>query len=307
MPLLKTEAAKLSRSSLLRGIIEQVIVESDVLKYLDFVDIVGKDLKYVRENTLGTVNFYAVNDTWAEDAPTGDEVTATLAILGGDADVDQFLQKVYADTNNLRALVIAQKAKAMAHKFNLAFFDGDSVANPTEFDGLKVTCGTVQNALSGYSSTNRAASNGANGAVLTLDTMDEFIDAIKPGKPDVLFMSKRTRRKLSSLRRASGAVLETHTNQFGERVTTYDGIPIGVDENISDNETQGASNTCSSIYGVKFGFRTGVQGIQNGGIVAEPIGRLETKDAWRTRVKWYTGVAYFNTYAYARLAGVKVA
>jgi len=43
-------------------------------------------------------------------------------------------------------------------------------------------------------------------------------------------MSKRTRRKLNSLRRASGAVLESDVNQFGQRVLFYDGLPIVVDD-----------------------------------------------------------------------------
>jgi len=29
--------------------------------------------------------------------------------------------------------------------------------------------------------------------------MDQMIDLVKPGKPDALFLSKRTRRKLSGL------------------------------------------------------------------------------------------------------------
>lgn len=45
---------------------------------------------------------------------------------------------------------------------------------------------------------------GANGGALTLDLMDQMIDLVKPGRPDLLLMSKRTRRKLSSLRTQLG-------------------------------------------------------------------------------------------------------
>ena len=38
-----------------------------------------------------------------------------------------------------------------------------------------------------------------NGAALTLDKIDEVIDLVKPGKPDVLIMSKKMRRKMKSL------------------------------------------------------------------------------------------------------------
>src|SRR5438105_2602020 len=33
--------------------------------------------------------------------------------------------------------------------------------------------------------------------------MDAFIDLVKPGKPDVIFLSKRSRRKLKQLRRSA--------------------------------------------------------------------------------------------------------
>ncbi len=76
-------------------------------------------------------------DTWGESAMTVAEKTANLRILGGDADVDEFLQQTYANVNNLRALVIQSKAKAMANTFSSTFFNGDAGVNPLEFDGLK--------------------------------------------------------------------------------------------------------------------------------------------------------------------------
>ncbi|MEO8288604.1 MAG: major capsid protein [Chloroflexota bacterium] len=294
MPLTLTDAAHLSQDMLVRGVVETIIEESAVLRYLPFVQIVGNSLRYNQEATLGDVAFYSVGDTWDESAMTVTEKTAQLAILGGDADVDAFLQQTYSDPNDLRALVVAAKAKAMAHTFSDAFFNGDATANPDEFDGLKL-----------LSAGARTISKGVNGATLTLDHVDELVDMIKPGAPSVLFMSKRTRRKLSSLRRASGSVLETSTDAFGRRVMSYDGIPVEVDDHISDVETKGTSEDCSSIYAVQFGFQTGLCGLDNGGIQVQPLGALETKDAWRTRIKWYCGLALFRNIALARLEGVR--
>jgi len=295
MPLLLADAARLSQDMLLRGVVETVIQESAVLRYLPFVQIVGNSLRYNREVTLGDVQFYAVGDTWDESALTTVEKTAALAILGGDADVDAFLQQTYSNPNDLRALVISAKAKSLAHKFNQTFFQGDSAVNPEEFDGLKKLAVGA-----------RTVNQDPNGAVLALDHLDELIDMIKPGAPHTLFMSRRTRRKLSSLRRASGSVLETSADAFGRRVISYDGIPVEVDDSIPDNETLGTSSDCSSIYAVQFGFQTGVCGLDNGGIQAQPLGALETKDAWRTRIKWYCGLALFRETALARLEGVRV-
>lgn len=295
MPLTLTDAAQLSQDMLVRGVVETIVEESAVLRYLPFIQIVGNSLRYNQEVSLGSVDFYGVGDTWTESAMTTDEKTAQLAILGGDADVDAFLQQTYSNPNDLRALVIAAKAKVLAHAFSDTFFNGDSVADPLQFDGLKT-----------LSAGARTMSKGVDGAVLALDHLDELIDMIKPGMPHVLFTSKRTRRKLSSLRRAAGSVLETSTDAFGRRVLTYDGIPVVVDDHLSDTETKGASTDCSSIYAVQFGFQTGLCGLDNAGIQVQPLGALETKDAWRTRIKWYCGLALFRDIALARLEGVRV-
>ena len=294
MPLTLQDAVRLSQDMLVRGVVETVVEESAVLRYLPFVSVVGNSLRYNQENALGDVDFYAVGATWAESAMTTTEKTARLAILGGDADVDAFLQQTYSDPNDLRALVVSAKAKALAHTFSNSFFNGDTTSNANAFDGLKK-----------LSAGSRTMSKGANGAALELDHLDELIDMVKPGLPAVLFMSKRTRRKLSSLRRASGSVLETSTDAFGRRVLTYDGIPVEVDDHISDAEVKGTSSDCSSIYAVQFGFQTGLCGLDNGGIQVQPLGALETKDAWRTRIKWYCGLALFRDVALARFEGIK--
>ena len=294
MPLTLAEATKLSQDMLLKGVVETIIEESAVLRYLPFVQVVGNSLRYNQEATAGNVDFYAVGDTWAESAMTVTEVATKLAILGGDADVDAFLQQTYSDPNDLRALVVAAKAKSLANKFNDTFFNGDSAANVKQFDGIKK-----------LSAGARTLSKGNDGATLDLEHLDELIDMIKPGVPHVLFTSKRTRRQMSSLRRASGSVPETSTDMFGRRVLTYDGIPVEVDDHIPDNETKGASTDCSSVYAVQFGFQTGLCGLENGGIAVQPLGALETKDAWRTRIKWYCGLALFRTTALARLEGVR--
>jgi hypothetical protein len=117
-------------------------------------------------------------------------------------------------------------------------------------------------------------------------------------------MAKRTRRKLSSLRRSSGNLLETDVDAFGRRALFYDGIPIVVDDWIPVDEDQGTStDQCSSIYAVKFGSQ-GIMGIENGGIQIEEVGELETKDATRHRIKWYAAIIQLSELGLARLEGI---
>ncbi|MFM8592768.1 MAG: phage major capsid protein, partial [Chloroflexota bacterium] len=78
-----------------------------------------------------------------------------------------------------------------------------------------------------------------------------------------------------------------------------------VDEFVSDTQTKGTSGAvCSSLYAVKFGQGVGVMGLEHGGIQVERVGELETKDATRTRIKWYAGLAVFSELGVSRLEGI---
>lgn len=213
MALTLIEAGKLTQDLLLRGVIETIVSESSVLGYLPFMDITGNALTYNQEATLPTAAFYSVGDTWTEDTPTFAQRTARLAILGGDADVDNFLQQTYANPTDLAAAVVAAKAKAVGRRWSDTFFNGNIGVDPKSFDGLHTLIPAGQRL--------KAAGNNANGGALTLDDIDAFIDLVKPGKPDALFLSKRTRRKLKQLRRSGGNVLEVDLDSFGRRVEQF--------------------------------------------------------------------------------------
>ena len=111
MALTKVEAAKLTQDMLLRGVIETIITESMILELLPFMEVTGTSVTYNREATLPAATFYDVGDAWTEATPTFTQKTATLKILGGDADVDNFLQATYANPNDVEAEVKARTAR----------------------------------------------------------------------------------------------------------------------------------------------------------------------------------------------------
>ncbi|MFQ5874301.1 MAG: major capsid protein [Dehalococcoidia bacterium] len=295
MALTLAEAAKLSNDVLLAGVIETIINESPVLQVMPFIEIVGNSLTYNRENTAPTVSFFDVGDTWTESTPTFTQVTATLKILGGDADVDNYLSSTRSNVQDLEAAVVQLKAKALQQKFDDTFINGDIATDAKAFDGIDKLTDSGQ-----------IVSMGTNGGTLTLEKLDETIDTLKGGKPDMLLMSKRSRRKLTSLSRATGSgITETDRNEFGQMVQFYDGTPIGISDWISESQTVGTSTDTSTIYALQYG-EGGVAGLSGpGGLQVERIGSLETRDATRTRVKWYISIALFNTLKLAKLIGVR--
>ncbi len=295
MALTLAEAAKLSNDLLLAGVIESIIKESPVLQVLPFVEIVGNGLTYNREDTAPTAAFYDVGDTWAESTPVFTQVTTSLTILGGDADVDNYLKATRSNVQDLEAAVVELKAKAVRDKFEDTYVNGDTASDPKAFDGVdKLT------------TSGQTVSMGTNGATLSLDKLDSLVDTVKGGKPHMLLMSRRSRRKLGALSRATGSgLLETDRNEFGMMVQYYDGIPIGINDYISDAKTVGSSTDCSTVHAVQFGEGAMVGLTGPGGLQIERVGSLETKDASRTRVKWYVSVALFNTLKLAKLTGVR--
>lgn len=296
MALTLLEASKLSNDTLLAGVIETIALESPVLQRLPFIEIVGNGLTYNRENVPPAADFYDVGETWDESTPTFTQATATLKILGGDADIDNFLRATRSNIQDLEAAVVQLKAKAVQALFDDTFVNGDATANPRSFDGIDVLCAPAQ-----------VVSMGPNGGPLTLAKLDELIDRVRGGKPDLLLMSRRSRRILNEIARASGGFLEADRDEFGRMVQYYDGIPIGLSDAIADDQVVGTSSDCSTIYAMQFG-EGGLAGLTApGGLTVERVGNLETKDARRIRVKWYAGLALFNAVKLAKLTGVRPA
>ena len=294
MALTLAEAAKLSNDVLLQGVIETIIKDSPVLQRLPFIEIVGNGLTYNREATAPSAGFFDVGDTWTESTPTFTQQTVTLKIMGGDADIDNFLIATRSNIQDLESAIVQLKAKAVRQLFEQTFVTGNDATNPKEFDGLD------QLTESGQS-----LSMGVNGGSLTLDKLDELIDTVKGGKPDLLLLSRRSRRILNKLARTSGSFLETDRDEFGQMLQFYDGIPIGVSDYISDAQTQGTSSDCSTVYAFQTGEGALVGLTAPGGLQVERVGSLETKDASRTRIKWYSSLALFNALKLARLIGVR--
>jgi len=305
MALTLAEASKLSNDMLLQGVVETIVKDSPVLQGLPFIEIVGNGLTYNQEKTLPSIDFYDVGDTWAESTPTFEQITANLKIMGGDADVDNFLKATRSNLQDLEAAIVELKSKALKDKFEEVFIYGDATTSPKQFDGLRLLIDTT-------SASDQVIAAGASGATLTLSMLDELIDAVKGGKPGILLMSRRSRRKINALVRAAGGMMETDRDKWGNFVQFWDGIPIGVNDWILDThvvsgsvETATTGGTCSTVYAFQAGEGAlcGLTG--PGQLTVEPIGSLETKDASRTRIKWYVSLALFSAIKAAALIGVQ--
>lgn len=243
------------------------------------------------------IAFRGFNEGYTESTGVLNPLTESLTIIGGDSDFDVAQIKMGTGDNDTRAVHDAMKAKALTLSWLKTFFAGNATSNPKEFDGLNQR-------LTG----NQVISAGTNGAALTMDMLDQLVDAIQ-GTPSLLLMNKAARRAIVKLGRTSG-VVGVSRDYFGREVETYSGVPIGVIEDGADGnpiltstETQGTSNLTTSIYAVKFGADA-MHGIQTEPLSVRDLGEIETKPAFRTRIEWYSGLALKHPKCAARLKGV---
>ncbi|WP_295908111.1 major capsid protein [uncultured Bifidobacterium sp.] len=309
------ESAKLSQDMLAKGVLETFTQTSPILDRLPFMDIEGNAFAYNEEAMLPGVEFRNVNEAYSESTGTVNQKTETLKILGGDADVDRFIQQTRSNLNDQRAEQTVLKTKALSYKFQDAFFNGDTQVDTKGFDGLRKRLVGKQ-----------VLEAGGNGLPIVgesnkdihafLDKLDDLLAAVPGinGQNGALYANAAIIRKIgSALRHVSlDAVLEEDI--AGKRAIQWNGIPIleaGQNPDggqiLAQDETQGTQTDTTSIYAVKFGSTVGdqaVTGLTNGGVSVMDLGQLQEKPVYRTRIEFYVGLGVFGGKAAARLKGV---
>lgn len=277
MAVLLEQAKLLTQDVLQRGVIMTMAQTSGVMEKLPFVEVVGSGYAYDIMDELPNVEYRAVNAGYTEGISDVRQAVERLVILGGDVDVDVFLAKTHSNINDIRSLHTEAKAKSVARQFEKDFFAGTGTAN------------TIKG-LDARLSENIAGTEIK--AALTLDSLNELLDAVVDGA-DCLFMSKKMRREVMKLLQTSNHYIENGTDAFGRPVALYGGVEIRpIDDSLIPE---------NKIYAVKFGTDMYVHGLSNGGIQVKDLGELDTKPCYRTRIEAYLGLATKHNKCFAVL------
>lgn len=301
MALTLIEAAKLETGDVYKsGVIELYAGSSDILMNLPFENITGGSLAYNRETALPGIGFRGVNESYTPSTGVLNPLTEVLVIAGGELDVDKFI--VQTRGMSQRTTQEAAKIRNLSLTWTRKFIKGDSLSDPREFDGLQVRAVGDQVISAGST---------ANGAALSLAIMDQAIDQTL--NPTHIIMSKAMARKFSAAARTTSVsgYVTYDVDQLGRRVMQYNGLPIlTVDLDGSGTAilpfTEAAASgtdTATSIYIVGMGSDS-LTGLQNGGIMVDDLGILQTAPIYRTRVEWYCGIAAFNGRSITRIKNI---
>ena len=289
------QSARMTNDVLQAGVIEVLATESKLLQLLPFMNVQGSGYTYNIEKNLGNAQFRKVNGGYNYGAIETIPVTERIVILGDEAIVDTYQIAVESDINNLMAIEVALRTKAIAHKFEKCFIDGGKAA------GSGVPSESVANEFVGiltrYTETAPANIPAAalplfQAQVITktddlIGDLDTLLDMVAGGA-DCLIMNKKTRRQVTAKGRA---FCDYRQGEFGTQFVQYGGVDIvDVDGDLLADDV---------VIAAKFGAKEAVCGLQNGGVRVTALGEMESQPQVKTRIEWFVGLAVFNPKAVA--------
>lgn len=297
------QAAALATDPVRRGAIETAMQVSQVWDRLPFESIEGNAYAYDKDKVLPGTGFRTVNEAWVESTGVINQDQENLVILGGDADVDRFIETTMGSSRGvLMADQVTMKLESAQATFVDAMFNGDVTVNPKSFDGLRKR-------LVGAQVVDSTAAANTEGF---LDDLDTLFGRVAGGTPDVVYGPGTLIARLRSLGRKVGGAEYINSELTGKREFTWNGVPfIDPGEHWSGRSILGVDATNGGdFYAVRFATnpgQVGVMGITNGGLQAESLGQLQEKPAYRTRLEFYCGLVAQGGKAAARLRGVEPA
>lgn len=295
------QAAALQPSPVRRGAIETAAQVSYVWDRMYFENIEGNSYSYDKDKVLPGTAFRTVNEAYVESTGVINQDVESLVILGGDADVDRFLERTMQSSRGvLLADQIRMKLESAQATYVDTMFNGDVAVNPKGFDGLRkrLIGGQVADATAPVS------------AEASLDDLDTLF-ALVAGGPDVVYGPSEILAKYKSLARRVGGSEYINSEMTGKREWTWNGVSfIDPGEHWSGRKILPYDATNGGdLYAVKWarGFnQVGVMGIQNGPLDCYTIGELQEKPAYRARIDYYPGLVVQGGKAAARLRGIKL-
>ena len=317
-----TEIEKLTESELLAGVIQETYEEGQLLKVIPATGISGKSLKWNREKTLPGGDFYDIGDSLDLKSDVDyDSVEFTLKRIIRQDQIDEFVAKTYNNLNDYKAVLLKGLVRGVARTAETKLLYGDASGKPKEFDGLHqlVTAGQ--------------AIDGGQTA-LSLKDLRDLVDLVRP-RPDILLMNKALANRIDFAAQFGVTSADVNTihqtgmtsfgqNEFGSRVTLFDGIPIvRSDYMTKEEENTGVIGTAPrvsdttkaqySILALRFGAidEGGVSLLVGADTATTPdffkireFEALEDYDAGGIRLRAYMAIANGSTKSVAGLYDV---
>lgn len=309
------EFAKLETDKLKKGVLLNILTANEMNPMLKFKSFTGNAFVYNRESVLPTSNTHTQGDTWESTEPQFTKNTAVLAIVGTQGKLDLYVEETRNSEQSPMGILVDSMGKSLGRKIADKIITGNPGSESTDFEGLTSLAINDQRLLMADDGTTPSSITGSE-TELVLDRLDAMIDMIKDGeeKPDALVMNITMRRKLTSLARAAGSgVILNEIDSFGRKVLAYDGIPIVINNYITNSEQYEnaggwGSSTATTIFAIQFGEEKQGYTILHNGPVASPrmreLGVKRDEESKEFRMVVYLQGILLSKFALAGLAGI---
>lgn len=314
--------AKIEVEPLRKGILMNLLRNSDVLGMLPFENINSLRSVAVRWTNLPTVNFRRINEGYTPDEGDVEQVWESVYGFGGEIKFDRVFDKIGNTIISPRALQVQMKTEAMALTFNDYFINGDHATDEDGFEGLHKRVASlpsrqrVQLGASGATAVDPTAD--AANARAFFDGMEEAHYKCNRGAVSGIFANEGVKWGIGRIARyasitSGGGVLDMTKDSFDRSIVTYKGVPIYDMGLKRDQSTEIITNTqtaadagadSTSLYFASFNINQGVTGIQLGPLeMYDPLkgGEQESTPTKLIRLDWWVGLAGFGSYGITRL------
>lgn len=286
--------------------------QSDVLNMMGFSNAPTGNYSWTEELTLPTSEWVGISGT-DPDASKGTfqpHITST-SMMRGSIIADNVIERRATAQGSTTGTIARQArglAKANTYLCELALFDGEPTTSAAQPQGLNsmltLTSGADKNLY-------YADNAGSAGASLTMDMLEDLVDAVRDGA-NALLMSQPMRREVKKLYRDQTQLIYSDEAAFTNKVMLFEGIPILIigrgrarSEILGFDETVGSDADCGSIYAVKFD-QDGFFGIQDTPMeVMDPVPVGPYKKEYG--FQWTPSFVAFRPNVAARLAGIQAA
>lgn len=323
-----TEYAYMGTDEIIAGVYDWLFKEdSGILGVLPRKTVRDNGVKYNVESTYPSASWTDTDDEIPENAGAITQRSAAMYTLAQQINVDK-AELAKDKTQNKEAVEIMRQSRGLLRKWQNAFIYGQTTTSSStkQIKGLvRLLCEIESEstddldgaALATTGNNSQFVCSGDNTA-LTIAAVEVLEDAVKLGV-NAYIMTRKTRRYLKTLIRASGMTVETANDKWEHTLTMWNGAPIYVSDHLGDNFPDASSSvltvsTMSQAQAVGAGYDNtlilalnlsdgdGVHLIQSGDLRKEPRFVHPKKNAWVHRLVWdNVGLAVFNKYAIAGL------
>jgi len=303
------------------GLLGKMLELSPLLQYAEFRKDYSTGINVPDKSTFTNSAARAVNASLQKDNQTPNPTLVSLALYGREIGVDDLYKKDAELSGSPLGLLrwldrqLGALAVKLANEIQIDMIQGTNASNRMLGLGtfVKDAAAAGQTAALGFTTAEQAAMNTQVSLQLnTTANQETFVEtlfkqlATVPGA-NAIICNTNLAARLTTIAKKMGAAGES-VNSFGVPATTFNNVPIvAVDTNtITQTESDGTNNDCTSLYIVRFAEELGVCFATNSGFYFQDFQDYQNSPQGVSRLQFFLNLVVERTDAMRRLSRIRL-